>query len=94
MIYLLDTNIWIEVLRKPSSALATRFRAMVPSDIRICSIVVSELRHGCLRSAKPAENRIPLWSMPCLLLMSACPLTTMQPIISLQSDIISNKPDS
>lgn len=32
-------------------------RARVPADIRICSIVVAELRHGCLRSAKPTANR-------------------------------------
>ncbi len=57
MIYLLDTNVWIRVLRNPSSSLAPRFRAIVPADIRICSIVVAELRHGCLRSAKPTANR-------------------------------------
>src|SRR5579871_4074086 len=57
MTYLLDTNVWITVLRHPSSSLATRFRAVVPGAIRICSIVVAELRHGCLRSSKSQENR-------------------------------------
>ena len=57
MIYLLDTNVWITVLRHPTSSLAGRFNALTPADIRICSIVVAELRHGCLRSAKPAVNR-------------------------------------
>jgi len=57
MTYLLDSNVWITVLRKPTSTLVNRFRAVVPSDIRICSVVVAELRHGCLRSAKPAANR-------------------------------------
>jgi len=57
MIYLLDTNVWITVLRHPSSSLAARFRAVVPAAIRVYSIVVAELRHGCLRSAKPAANR-------------------------------------
>jgi tRNA(fMet)-specific endonuclease VapC len=28
-----------------------------PADIRLCSVVVAELRYGCLRSAKPAANR-------------------------------------
>jgi hypothetical protein len=57
MTYLLDTNVWIAVLRKPASKLAMRFHAVTPADVRICSVVVAELRHGCLRSAKPAANR-------------------------------------
>lgn len=57
MTYLLDTNVWVTVLRQPISALATRFHAVTPADIRVCSVVVAELRHGCLRSAKPAANR-------------------------------------
>lgn len=57
MSYLLDTNVWITVLRHPISSLAARFNALTPADIRICSVVVAELRHGCLRSAKPTANR-------------------------------------
>ncbi len=57
MIYLLDSNVWITVLRRPTSALANRFRSERPADIRTCSVVVSELRHGCLRSAKSVANR-------------------------------------
>ena len=57
MIYLLDSNVWITVLRRPTSVLANRFRSQQPADIRTCSIVVAELRHGCLRSAKPVANR-------------------------------------
>jgi tRNA(fMet)-specific endonuclease VapC len=57
MTYLLDTNVWITALRRPGSALAARFRAKDPADIRACSVVVYELRYGCLRSAKPAVNR-------------------------------------
>ncbi|MEX2139228.1 MAG: type II toxin-antitoxin system VapC family toxin [Pirellulales bacterium] len=57
MIYLLDTNVWITVLRHPTASLAARFKALTPADIRICSVVVAELRHGCLRSAKPVVNR-------------------------------------
>lgn len=57
MIYLLDTNVWITVLRRPTSSLATRFRSLTPADIRVCSVVVGELRYGCLRSAKPSANR-------------------------------------
>lgn len=57
MTYLLDTNVWVAVLRSANPLLENRFRAKIPADIRVCSIVVSELRHGCLRSAKSAANR-------------------------------------
>ncbi|MBS0262312.1 MAG: type II toxin-antitoxin system VapC family toxin [Planctomycetes bacterium] len=57
MTYLLDTNVWITVLRDPTSSLAARFRSLAPHNIRVCSVVVAELRHGCMRSAKSAANR-------------------------------------
>jgi len=57
MTYLLDTNFWVTVLRRPTSSLAARFSALTPADICVCSVVVAELRHGCLRSAKSAANR-------------------------------------
>jgi tRNA(fMet)-specific endonuclease VapC len=57
MTYLLDTNVWIADLRRSNPQLANRFRAMAPANIKVCSIVVAELRHGCLRSAKPDDNR-------------------------------------
>jgi tRNA(fMet)-specific endonuclease VapC len=57
MTYLLDTNVWVTVLRRPGSSLTARFRAVNPADIRVCSVVVGELRQGALRSARPADNR-------------------------------------
>ena len=56
MTYLLDTNVWIVALRHPGSALVARFQAADPADVRVCSVVVAELRFGCLRSAKPSAN--------------------------------------
>jgi tRNA(fMet)-specific endonuclease VapC len=61
MIYLLDSNDWISLIRGSSAVLTTRFQAMAPtSDIRLCSVVVAELWYGCARSAKPAANRAAL----------------------------------
>ncbi len=58
MSYLLDSNVWIGLVRQSSAVLAARFRAMAPTaDIRVCSVVVAELWYGCARSAKPAANR-------------------------------------
>src|SRR5687767_11410954 len=58
MTYLLDTNVWVTLLRNTSTAVATRFQTAAPTgDLRICSIVRAELRYGALCSAKPAANR-------------------------------------
>jgi tRNA(fMet)-specific endonuclease VapC len=57
MTYLLDTNVWVALLRKSSAAVAARFRAVaLTGEVRVGSIVRAELRHGALRSAKPAAN--------------------------------------
>jgi tRNA(fMet)-specific endonuclease VapC len=58
MTYLLDTNVWVALLRNSSTEIATRFREVAPTgDLRVCSIVRAELRYGALCSAKPAANR-------------------------------------
>jgi tRNA(fMet)-specific endonuclease VapC len=57
MTYLLDTSVWIVALRQPRSSLAARICSVDAADIRVCSVVVAELRHGCLRSARAAANR-------------------------------------
>jgi tRNA(fMet)-specific endonuclease VapC len=58
--FLLESNVWITFLRKPHSPVVPRLQARVPAEIRVCSVVVSELYYGCLRSAKPVDNRTKL----------------------------------
>ena len=59
MIYLLDTNVWVTLLRRKSAAFESRFRAEAAAGVvRGCSVVVAELRHGARRSRKPTENRV------------------------------------
>jgi tRNA(fMet)-specific endonuclease VapC len=55
--FLLDTNVWVTFLRKPNSPVVPRLQTRTPAEVRVCSVVVAELRYGCLCSAKPAENR-------------------------------------
>lgn len=56
--YLLDTNVWVALLRKTSQKVATRFQTIAPTgSVRVCSIVVAELRYGAIRSAKATANR-------------------------------------
>ena len=46
MQYLLDSNIWIEVLKGKNGLLIDRFTQTMVSDIAACSIVRAELMHG------------------------------------------------
>ncbi|MBI1915679.1 MAG: type II toxin-antitoxin system VapC family toxin [Planctomycetes bacterium] len=57
MMYLLDSNVWVALLRGSVPLVATRFQVANPADLRVCSVVVAELRYGCARSAKPVANR-------------------------------------
>jgi predicted nucleic acid-binding protein len=60
MIYLLDTNVWVAILRTKYPQVAARYGATNRADIRVCSAVVSELHYGCAKSAKPVANRATL----------------------------------
>jgi tRNA(fMet)-specific endonuclease VapC len=57
MIYLLDSNVWVAILRGQHPQVEARRKATDAADVRTCAIVVAELRYGALRSAKPAKNR-------------------------------------
>lgn len=46
MAWLLDTNIWIRLLKSPDGNLEGRVLRQQPSEIRICSVVKAELWHG------------------------------------------------
>jgi predicted nucleic acid-binding protein len=55
-VFLLDTNIVSELLRKtPDTKVVARVNSEVPSDLFICPVTVFELRFGAARSAKPAS---------------------------------------
>jgi len=57
MIYLLDSNVCIQYLRGRNLLVRQRLSAKPVQDIRLCSVVKSELYLGALRSANPAANR-------------------------------------
>src|SRR6516162_8405253 len=57
MIYLLDTNACIQYLRGRNLLIRQRLAAKPLQDIRVCSVVKSELYLGALRSSKPTANR-------------------------------------
>ena len=57
MIYLLDTNVWVQFLRNRHALVVQRIHARQPAEIRLCSVVKAELWYGCLRSVNVAANR-------------------------------------
>jgi tRNA(fMet)-specific endonuclease VapC len=57
MIFLLDSNVWVAILRQKSGQVTARYGACNRADIRTCSMVLAELWYGCAKSARPAANR-------------------------------------
>jgi tRNA(fMet)-specific endonuclease VapC len=50
LIYLLDSNAWITLMRKKSTVLSQKVHAASPTDIVLCSVVLGELLYGVHRS--------------------------------------------
>ena len=57
MSYLPDTNIWIQMLKRPSLALVRQMTAVRDAEIYGCSVVRGELLHGAHKYARPDERR-------------------------------------
>jgi tRNA(fMet)-specific endonuclease VapC len=56
MAYLLDTNVWVALLRGRDAMLALRIKQAPAGDVLLCSIVKAELLHGARRSADAGKN--------------------------------------
>lgn len=56
--YLLDTNVCVQYLRGKNARVRQRLAACPTYDVALCSVVLSELYLGTLRSADPARNRM------------------------------------
>ncbi len=56
MIFLLDTNVWVQYLNRRSEAVLRRMRAVPPADIRLCSVVKGEMIFGAYNSGRPDFN--------------------------------------
>src|SRR5579885_1013462 len=55
--FLLDTNVCVQYLRGKNVLVRQRLAAHPTHEVRLCSVVLSELYVGVLRSAQPARNR-------------------------------------
>lgn len=56
MLYCLDTNTCIAILRGTGANAIERFKAAGPERLRLPAMVVAELLLGAARSVRPAEN--------------------------------------
>ena len=54
--FLLDTNVCIQILNRRSEHLQHRFRELSPDDIALCSIVKAELLYGARHSNRVEDN--------------------------------------
>jgi tRNA(fMet)-specific endonuclease VapC len=55
--YLLDTNVWVDFLRRGvDSPIVARFQALDSSEVLSCSVVQAELIYGALRSNNVEKN--------------------------------------
>lgn len=55
--FLLDTNVCVQYLPGKNLLVRQRLAARQTQEVRFCSLVLSELYIGVLRSARPAKNR-------------------------------------
>ncbi len=56
MRYLLDTNTWIDYLKRPGSLVEARLRRTLADDVAVCSVVWAELLHGARKYEKREER--------------------------------------
>src|SRR5688500_10505061 len=60
MLYLLDTNICIYIIKKKPLDVLEKFKKTPLGEIGISSITLAELEYGISKSSNPAKNRIAL----------------------------------
>ena len=56
--YLLDTNIWIYLMRNRPPQVRQRFARLKPDSVVMSPVVLGELHLGWRKSAKPDDNRM------------------------------------
>lgn len=54
--YLLDTNVCIEFLRNRNPGVFAKMASHSPTELFLCTVVLSELIYGAVRSDKPAAQ--------------------------------------
>jgi tRNA(fMet)-specific endonuclease VapC len=55
--YLLDTNVWIYIMRNRPPEVRERFAALLPASVVLSPVVLGELHVGWRKSARAQANR-------------------------------------
>lgn len=58
--WMLDTNVCVQLIRQRSPSLVQRLRAVDPALLSISAITLAELEHGVAKSAAPERNALAL----------------------------------
>ena len=56
MTWLLDTNVWIMLIKHDTGRIGERLAASDTDDIRVCSVVKAELIHGAMGYGNPPRR--------------------------------------
>ena len=56
--FLLDTNVWIQLLKQPSPSLRQRLETEAAGNIVTCSVVKAELWHGALKFQNSQQRHL------------------------------------
>ncbi len=56
MLWMLDTNAWIDYLKNPASRVRQHLGKRLAREIVVCSVVRAELLHGTLKYGVPARR--------------------------------------
>lgn len=57
MIFLLDTDTLIYILKRRPPSVAARFEKLSPAEVAVSSISMAELTYGAEKSGRPARSR-------------------------------------
>jgi tRNA(fMet)-specific endonuclease VapC len=60
MRFLLDTNIYIYIIKNKPPQVFAKFKTLDISDVGISSITVAELEYGVYKSQRQEQNRVEL----------------------------------
>jgi tRNA(fMet)-specific endonuclease VapC len=60
MRFMLDTNTCVDLIRQRDDRILRKMQRLMPDDLCVSSVTLSELEYGAAKSADPGKNRLAL----------------------------------
>ena len=60
MRFMLDTNTCVDLIRQRDDRILRKMQRLMPDDLCVSSVTLSELEYGAAKSAAPGKNRLAL----------------------------------